>query len=444
MLKTATIVLLLTACVACSHPTIVKQQTIGGNDEDVLHGMCATKDGGFIVCGYSYSDSSGEKAANNHGVIYSDLWIIKFNGNGEIQWQKTIGGNSNELYGTIDTTSDGGYILGSISTSDISGDKTESSRGAADIWIIKLDSVGNIQWDKTLGGSGNDVCHAVKQTMDGGYIIAGASNSDISGDKTENCRGDFDDWMIKLDDKGKIQWERTLGGEKWEFPGGVELTADNGIIMCGNSASDKSVYKSENNRGKRGDFWVVKLDKNGNKVWDKTIGGDDDDMALAIRKTIDGTYLMAGFSSSNKSFEKSENSKGGLDIWIVKIDSMGNKIWDKTIGGDGEDQPVITEHLEQTPDGGCIINGLSNSGVSGTKTDSCRGNYDCWITKLNKLGNIEWNKTLGGPGKDEAIDVIAIGNHKFVIGGNSSSEISGDKSDSSRGKMDYWIVYLKE
>jgi hypothetical protein len=361
-----------------------------------------------------------------------------------MQWQKAIGGNGYELYGTVTPTDDGGFMLGGASMSDISGDKTENCRGNTDMWILKLDSSGNIQWDKTIGGSGLDECALIKQTKDGGYLIAGSSTSNISGDKTEDCRGDFDMWIIKLNREGKIQWNKTLGGNRWEFPGGMELTDDGGVIICGNSASDIGVDKSENNRGKRADYWVIKLDKNGKKLWDRTIGGDNDDMALSIKKIYDGNYLIAGFSSSNKSDEKSNNSKGGYDIWVVAIDSEGKKIWDKTFGGKGDDFPTGSESIQLTLDGNYIICGNSNSAISGDKTDSCRGDYDFWIVKLTKAGKVEWDKSIGGANSEDVRDIIEIKKHRFVIMGSSGSGISGDKTDSSRGRMDYWFVYLNE
>ncbi len=137
---------------SCSSPTIVGQRTIGGNDKDEPQSMCLTKDGGFIVAGLSFSQKTGEKLADNQGIIYSDYWIIKFSANAEIQWQKTIGGDNMDMARFIAATNDGGYIIAGESASDSSGDKTESGRGSADIWVVKIDSTGKVQWDKTIGG----------------------------------------------------------------------------------------------------------------------------------------------------------------------------------------------------------------------------------------------------------------------------------------------------
>jgi len=205
----------------CRSPKIEKQLTIGGNDKDEIRSMCLTKDGGFIVGGTSFSQKKNEKSSDNSGTIYSDYWIIKFNAKGDIEWDKTLGGILAEYLRAVATTSDGGCIIAGESSSDISGQKSENSRGSADIWVVKLDSKGKIEWDKTIGGAGEDICTAIRQTPDGSYIVACGSNSNISGDKTENCRGDFDLWIIKLDRSGNIEWNKTLGGSKYEFCGGM-------------------------------------------------------------------------------------------------------------------------------------------------------------------------------------------------------------------------------
>ena len=433
-----TLIMLLTAC---SSPTIVRQITIGGNDKDEPSSMCLTKDGGYIVAGTSFSQKSGEKLIDNRGIIYCDYWIIKFKTNGEIQWQKTIGGDNTDFARSIACTDDGGYIIAGASESDSSGDKTENSRGNTDIWVVKIDSAGNIQWNKTIGGRNTEDCVQIKQALDGSYVIGGISNSNISGEKTEMSHGDYDLWAIKLDRKGNIEWDKTLGGNKFEFCGGMELTAD-GVVLCGVSASDSCVDKPQKNRGLVGDAWVVKLDMKGNIQWEKVFGGHGDEMFTGICKTNDNGLLLAAFTNSNKGYEKSENSKGGTDIWLVKTDSAGNRLWDKTIGGkynDGE-----AHSIKQTLDGGYIIGMKSNSGISGDKTDSCRGDYDYWIVKLNRYGEIQWDKTIGGNGYDDLKGIEEIEKNHFIIVGNSTSEKNGDKTDSSRGDADYWIVYLNE
>jgi hypothetical protein len=434
-------ILYVVLLISCSSPTIVNQKTIGGDEREELESSCLTKDGGFISGGFSFSQKSGEKTTYNHGIFYCDFWIIKFNKKGEIQWQKSLGGTNLDYLRSIAITDDGGYIIAGESASDSSGDKSENSRGSADFWIVKLDSIGNIQWDKTYGGSGTELCGAVKQTADGGYIIVGGSNSNISGDKTDSCRGDYDLWVLKLNREGKKEWDKTIGGNQNDRCLDFEFTNDEGIILCANSSSEKSGEKSETNRGLV-DFWIVKLDKTGKIEWDKTIGGKEDDWCYTVKKTTDGNYILAGSSRSNKGNEKSENSKGGWDCWLVKIDSSGNKIWDKTIGG--SDDEIEFFGLNITRDGGYIIGGMSRSNISGDKTDSCRGNFDFWVVKLDKGGNVNWDKTIGGNDYDELRSIEEIEKDHFLITGFTKSDKSGDKTDSSRGMEDFWIVYLND
>jgi len=436
------VILCFISIISCSSPTIEKQKTIGGNERDELRSFCSTKDGGFILGGWSYSQKSGEKTTYNNGIFYPDYWIIKFDKKGEIQWQKSIGGTNLDYLKSIANTHDGGYIIAGESASDSSGEKSQNCRGSVDIWTMKIDSTGNIQWDKTYGGSGTELCGAVKQAADGGYIIVGASNSDISGDKTGSCRGDFDLWVLKLDSLGKKEWDKSIGGNGYEFCWDFEFTQDEGMMLCAYSSSDKSGEKTENNRGTQSDIWIIKLDRYGNIVWDKTIGGKEDDYCHAIKRTNDGDYIVAAVSKSNIGYEKSQNSKGGLDFWMLKLDESGNKIWDKTIGGNGNEKEL--PGLNITEDGGYIIGGTSNSNSSGDKTDSCRGNYDFWVVKLDKDGNVNWDKTIGGNNYDELKSIEEIEKDHFLITGFTKSDKSGDKKDSSRGMEDFWIVYMND
>ena len=151
----------------------------------------------------------------------------------EIEWQNTIGGNYTDQLYSIQQTTDGGYILGGWSESYISGDKTENSFGGSDYWVVKLDSIGNIQWQNTIGGNSGDGLYSVQQTTDGGYILGGVSTSNISGDKTENSQGYIDYWVVKLDASGNIQWQNTIGGNSDDYLTSIQQTTDGGYILGG-------------------------------------------------------------------------------------------------------------------------------------------------------------------------------------------------------------------
>jgi len=427
---------------AFAQPTIKAQKTIGGNTEDMFTSMYLTKDGGLIAGGYSGSNKSGEKTENSRGG--SDYWVVKLDRLGKIQWDKTIGGNSSDELSSLQQTSDGGYILGGGSSSDISGEKTENSRGDEeyDYWAVKLDSFGNIQWDKTIGGNNLDEITSLQQTSDGGYILGGYSSSDKSGEKTQNSSGTYDYWVVKLNSLGNIQWDKTIGGSGYDFLTSLQQTGDGGYILGGYSSSDKSGEKTHNSRGTY-DYWVVKLNSLGNIQWDKTIGGSGYDFLAALQETSDGGYILGGSSYSNKSGEKTENNRGkqlARDYWVVKLNEHGKIHWDKTIGGNDHDGLLS---LQQTSDGGYILSGFSYSNKSGEKTENSRGGADYWVVKLDSLENIQWDKTIGGSDYESLYSIDEIEKNRFVLGGYSYSGVSGDKTQRSRGATDFWLVKLK-
>jgi len=275
-----------------------------------------TKDGGYLIGGSSGSDASGDKSEYSRGGY--DYWIVKLNSNGDKAWDKTIGGSGDEFLNAVIETPDGGYFLGGISTSNISGEKSENSRGNNDFWAVKLDKNRNKQWDKTAGGADNDYVSGLAQAPDGGYVVSGSSASNISGEKTENSKGLFDFWIVKFSRNGKVQFDKTIGGSGYEFEATVSNTADSGLIIAGNSASNISGDKTENSRGDY-DIWVVKLNKNGKISWDKTLGGYGNDNVRSIQETKRDIFFIGGSSSSGISGEKSEASRGGLDIWFVTL-----------------------------------------------------------------------------------------------------------------------------
>jgi hypothetical protein len=251
-----------------------------------------------------------------------------------IEWQNTIGANYQDVLYSINKTYDGGYIIGGRSSSGSSGDKSENNIGGADYWVVKIDSSGIIQWENTIGGSGWDELKSIQQTLDSGYILGGFSNSPISGDKTEGTM-DGDCWVVKLGKTGNIQWQNTIGGSDLDYLAIIEQTTDKGYILGAESQSDSSGDKTENSVGPyayKTDYWVIKLDSAGDIEWQNTIGGDDNESMRDIHQTADGGYIFGGYSESGATGDKTEYNQGHSDYWIVKIDSMGNIQWQNTIG----------------------------------------------------------------------------------------------------------------
>ncbi|HKR05103.1 MAG TPA: T9SS C-terminal target domain-containing protein [Bacteroidia bacterium] len=431
------IVLFVLCCVVSFSQEIRWQNTIGGNNNDIITSIEQTADGGYILGGYSESGISGDKT---EGCVGSpDYWIVKTDASGNIQWQNTIGGYSTDYLFSTRQTADGGYILGGYSGSPISGDKTELCIGGYDYWIVKTDSMGNIQWQNTIGGSSYDELYSIQQTSDMGYILGGHSTSNSGGDKTENNNGVVDFWIVKTDSLGNIQWDNTIGGSSDDQLHSIQGTVDGGYILGGSSYSDISGDKTENSNGSR-DYWIVKTDSLGNIQWQNTIGGNNYDKLYSIQQTADGGYILAGYSNSIISGDKTENSIGN-DYWIVKTDSLGIIQWQNTIGGSGWDEP---HSIQQTGDGGYILCGYSGSNISGDKTENCTGTWDFWIVKTDALGNIIWQNTIGGNNDDRSYSIRQTADGGYIVGGFSDSNISGDKTENSMGSLDYWIVKLTD
>ena len=420
-----------------AQPPFEWQKTIGGTSSDILYSVQQTGDGGYILGGHSSSNISGNKTENSQGN--SDYWVLKLDGSGAIQWQNTIGGSDSDYLRSIQQTSDGGYVLGGGSWSNISGDKTENKVGNEDYWVVKLDSLGAIQWQNTIGGTQYDYLYSIQQTADGGYILGGYSDSPISGDKTDSSQGGKDYWVVKLNTSGVIQWQNTIGGSANDLLRSIQQTNDGGYILGGFSQSNISGDKTENSQG-IDDYWVVKLDSLGSIQWQNTIGGSAYDALYSIQQTSDNGYVLGGRSQSNISGDKTENSQG-MDYWVVKLDTSGVIQWQNTIGGSSHD---YLESIRQTGDGGYILGGYSQSDSSGDKTENAysSNNFDYWIIKLDSVGGIQWQNTIGGDGYDALYSIQQTIDGGYVFGGQSSSDSTGDKTDSSWGGNDYWVIKL--
>jgi hypothetical protein len=431
-------------------PTIQWQKVYGGISTEALYSISQTPDGGFILAGKSFSNAYFIGDITMSSVGGADVWVVKTSSLGIIEWQRKIRGSSmNDSFPKIRPTSDGGYILGIDSDSVLGYDKTEPSKGSSDYWILKLDHLGNIVWQKSIGGAGPESFTNIEQTNDGGYIISGDSSSTLSGDKTENRINNSDDyWIVKLDAFGNIMWDNTIGGNFNEDNSNIKQTLDGGFIISGFSDSNASVDKTENSYGGY-DYWIVKLDSNGIVQWDKTLGGDFQDYCTSIAQSNDGSYYIAGYSYSGISGLKSEPNNQG-DLWIIKLDNSGNLLWENSIGGNYADLFPI---LNVTNDGNAIIICNSYSDISGDKTENNRGvsvttfteqaTPDYWLIKIDASGIIQWDKTIGGSKQDlNCRDIQQTSDSGFIIGGNSNSPISGEKTIVNYGISNFWVLKL--
>jgi len=414
---------------AFSQPSIQWQKSLGGTGYDAAYSIQPTSDGGYVVAGES--DSNDGDVTGNHGD--ADFWIVKLTANMGIQWQKSLGGSDYDASHAIQQTSDGGFVVAGESysnDSDVSG-----NHGLDDCWIVKLSAGGDIQWQKCLGGSNNEIAYSIHQTTDGGYIMAGTSASN-DGDVSGN-HGGYDYWVVKLDSVGSIQWQKSLGGTNYDAAQSVQQTFDGGYIVAGYTLSnDGDVSGNHDTTGNYYDYWIVKLLANGAIQWRKCLGGTGDDEAFSIHQTLDGNYIVAGESNSNNGNVSSNH--GNFDYWIVNLNGAGGIQWQKCLGGTSYDNAFS---ISLTQDGGYIVAGEGDS--NDNQVTGNHGGGDYWIVKMNSIGSIQWQKCLGGTSGDYAYSILQTADGGYVVAGESYSN-DGDVSGhhGSIGAVDYWVVKL--
>ncbi|MFK8102479.1 MAG: gliding motility-associated C-terminal domain-containing protein [Saprospiraceae bacterium] len=426
-----------------SHAQTVKawDNAYGGDGFDALHDMIEHSDGSIVFLGTQSSNASGDVSQTSNG--FSDFWLVKIAPDGTKIWDASYGGDIIDNGRSLQETSDGGYIMTGYSSSSISGDKTEASFGGCitcyDYWVVKADSDGVLEWEETFSADGEDRPFTIQETVDGGYIVGGYSNSDMSGDKSENSKGDYDYWVIKMDATGTLEWERTIGGNEADRLYKIIQTTDDGYLLGGFSASDISGDKTSNSEGGF-DYWIVKLDPMGTIQWDRTFGGDQEDRLYDMVVSTDGGFLLGGYSFSDISGQKSTASRGERDYWLLKVDFSGNKLWDRTYGGSGRDQFFsITKNAAHDS---YLLSGLSRSNASGEKSEDQVGFSDYWFVHIDEQGDLLKDKTFGGLENDNLEVGLGLSDGSIVLGGFSASGISGDKTEANVGQNDNWLIKL--
>jgi hypothetical protein len=368
---------------------------------------------------------------------------------GELDWQKNIGGSGADILYSINNTTDGGFILAGTSDSPAGFHKKDPCRGKEDFWVIKLNARGDEEWQKTIGGSGQDLLKSVAQTRDGGYILGGSSASDISPalekgaedpyGKKDHSLGNLDYWIVKLDNKGNIKWQRTLGGQYSDLLESIIQTRDGGYLAGGHSNSPSSLDKSEASYG-AGDYWIVKLDKDGHTEWEKTLGGEKDDHLYALLQTRDGGYLAGGNSASGVSGAKDKPNKKGTDYWIIKFDEYGQEQWQKTYDIGKVD--VLTSMVENA-DGTLLLGGYAQSEVIGKKSSDKEEINDYVALKINAEGKELWRASAGSLGEDILRRLVETRDGGYLLAGTSKGDTSRDRK-TGKGSNDFWVVKLKD
>jgi PKD repeat protein len=425
--------------------TYIKQwdARFGGTDADLLTRFLECHDGGFLLTGYSQSVSGADKTQTLWGGSSDDdFWIVKTDASGNKEWDKDFGGYFSDRMFSVKEIPSGGYLLAGESISGISGNKTQPTQGNTDWWIVRIDSAGNKLWDKDFGGPDYDYLNSMIATSDGGYLLGGISLSSAGGDKTQNTWGGWDFWIIKIDSAGNKLWDKDYGGTDHDYLNDISQTSDGGFLIGGYSLSDISGDKTQSRWGLY-DFWIIKTDSVGNLEWEKDYGGYDNDYLNSVLP-VSGGYILAGISSSGTGGNKTQPSWGGLDFWILKIDFNGNLVYDRDYGGtDDED---FFGNISSFPNGDLLLAGISYSPISGTKTENNLGIEQSYIMRIDSIGNIVWDKTIFTNGHDEEGYAIITSDGCIAVANYTNGNAGGYKSQDNRDTVapyvtaDYWLV----
>lgn len=418
MKRLFTLVLLLLSIVSFAqtqNPVLEWEKTYGGTSHEGISIMISSSDGGYLLGGYSQSED-GDVQSGNKGN--SDYWVVKINSVGNIEWEKSYGGSSYEYLNSMVSTSDGGYLLGGNSRSD-NGDIQSGGHEKSDYWVIKISSTGSIEWEETYGsGIYFEYLNSMVSTSDGGYLLGGYTSSMFDGDNY---------WVIKINSLGNIEWEKTYGGSSTDNLNSMISTSDGGYLLGGFTGSNDEDIQS-GNEGKN-DYWVVKIDSLGTIEWEKTYGGSENDYLFSIISVSDGGYLLGGRTDSNDGDIQSGNH-GSSDYWVIKINSTGEIEWENTYGGSVFD---ILYSMISTSDGGYLLGGHDQQ--------PDWGDHNYWVIKINSIGTIEWEEFYGGSDWDELHSMISTSDGAYLLGGSTMSN-DGDIQSGNQGKKDFWVLKI--
>ncbi len=393
--------------------TLNRIRNFGGSGNEAGQSMINTSDGGYAVLGFSNSIDGDIK---DQSMPDADYWLLKFNAEGEMEWNRTYGGSKDDRGQSIIQTRDGGYALvGYAMSADGDGSQNE---GFHDNWILKLDAAGNIEWERSYGFAGHDHSYDILQTDDGGFFFVGFLDVVASGGEggakgySQTLHGVGEFWGIKIDAEGNLEWRRYFGGTNNDRAHAVALARDGGFVMTGFSESDDAISVTKGSY----DFWVLKIDSRGELMWDRRFGGSGIDISYDITNTDDGAYVITGHTYSTDT--DVTGNHGGSDLWLIKVDDTGQLIWGHTFGGTGFD---MGRSVSQGSDGGFIIAGNSRSGDGDLIANE--GENDIWLLKTDSEGNMVWQQSFGGADLDFGYSAIENTRGILLVGESSSDAL---------------------
>jgi len=366
------------------HPIVVSTgssgwtRTFGGGSAEEGYSVQQTSDGGYVIAGYT----------NSAGAGGSDVYLIKTDTAGNQVWTRTFGGSLDDYGRSVQQTSDGGYV--------IAGYTNSYGAGGSDVYLIKTDIAGNQAWTKTFGGSEWDIGYSIRQTSDGGYVIAGYTQSYGAGGS--------DVYLIKTDASGNQVWARSIGGSDLDVGYSARQTSDGGYVITG--------YTDSYGAGSD-DVYLIKTDASGNQVWTKTFGGTVDDYGYSVLQSSDGGFVITGY----KDYASADTD----DVYLIKTDASGNEVWSQTFGSVNADAGYS---VQQTSEGGYIVAGYTNS--AGVSSD------DVYLIKTDASGNEVWSRIFGGVSADAGYSVQQTSDGGYVIAGRTQSY--------GAGSDDVWLI----
>ncbi len=364
-----TLLLIASLAQRAQSQTLIWETNFGGMLNEMGNSCQVLPDSCIIILGSTYSYGSG----------LSDIYLAKTDALGTLLWSKQYGGDSTDFGYDVQTTTDGGFIIVGSTTSGLASQQ---------VYLVKTDSAGTIEWEKKFGGTGKEDGKTVRQTYDGGYIIAGSTNSIGNGYN--------DMYLIKTDPLGNLEWEQAYGGAGGESGSAARQTSDSGFVLIGSTGSFGTGYSS---------IYVVRTNSAGDILWSNTYGGNSADFGYSIEVTAGGGLILVG---STASFGNGES-----DAYLVKTDPSGNFEWDATYGGSGDDRGYSVKELAS---GNFVLTG---------KTESFSSGIEAYLVMANPIGATVWTNNFGGSKTDEAQTVTFDANEDIIIVGKSYSYSSG-------------------
>ncbi|HEY0092303.1 MAG TPA: hypothetical protein VGB43_07450 [Flavobacterium sp.] len=418
-------------------------KSYGGSLDEKISGSAATPDGGMLVIGYT--ESNDGDVIKSHAML--DIWLAKIDSNGNLEWNKTIGGSNDDYGMSINATNDGNFIIAGYTASN--DEDVPGNTGMHDFYLTKINIGGDIIWSRNYGFMSHDHAHKIIATSDGGYFVAGyadyagiddngAGNGGIGHEmkgsslasNVQHGVGEF--FGIKTDSNGILEWYRYFGGTMNDRVNDIVESDDGGFLMAGfTESNDFDVIGSKGSY----DYWIIKLSHNGDLHWKNNYGGSGIDQAFTIAKTNNNSYLVTG--RSNSSDGDISNPLGNFDAWVIHINDHGELLWNKSFGGPDFD---VALSIKKFTNDNFVVVGNTRGSFEGS---TVQGDNDFWLFEIDNMPNtaIHWQKTFGGSGIDIATDFAKTSNNSLMIVGESQS--NDFDVPENKGGIDLWSIKLK-